>query len=358
MASTNTGIAWCDKTWSPLVGCAKVSAGCKHCYAETMGKRLRAMALADIAAGRDPGRKEHYLRAVDERGRWTGEFVLVPEALRDPLRWRRPARIFVNPMSDLFGEGVPFEFIMQVFYAMHATPQHTYMILTKRPARAAEFFADLTLSGRYLSSKTWRTGDSRDGDRVMLLAQDRTWPLPNVWLGVSVEDQATADERIPHLLRCPASVRWVSYEPALGPVDFDMLRCETHDREFIGHGHAAWGDYCTECAADGWTGELSHGHWFGVDDGISWIVVGGESGAGARPFNVAWARDTVRQCREEGVACFVKQLGAQPVGEWGARRLPIFDERRHHWVLGDPKGGDPEEWPEDLRVREFPSVSP
>jgi protein gp37 len=173
---------------------------------------------------------------------------------------------------------------------------------------------------------------------------DPPWPLKNVWLGVSVEDQRTADERIPVLLSLPAAVRWVSYEPALGPVRFE--RIESEDGE-------AWVNALT-----GW--------WSGNDTpwpSLDWIVVGGESGPGARPFDLAWARSTISACREAGVPVFVKQLGAHPVvsveGALVARGLYPTDmgpagRRPEPWHLDDHKGGDPSEWPEDLRVREWP----
>lgn len=167
----DNGIAWTDETWNPLRGCSKIR--------------------------------------------------LVPEKLAGPSRWRRPRRIFVNSMSDLFHEGVPFEFIAAVFGVMAACPQHTFHVLTKRPERAVEFFK-------------WAEGNNHSHPETICLHYSRAytaapangayrWPLPNVWFGVSVEDQATADARIPLMLQCPAAVRWVSYEPALGPVDFAAL---------------------------------------------------------------------------------------------------------------------------------------
>lgn len=152
----------------------------------------------------------------------------------------------------------------------------------------------------------------------------RMWPLPNVWLGTSVEDQPRADQRIPHLLRCPASLRFLSCEPLLGPIDFYL-------------------------------------------DGIGWVIIGGESGPGARECNIEWIRSLIEQCRESETSCFVKQVGAQPFEEQGqCSRWPrgtgvSFDEMREQervtYRLKDSKGGDPAEWPEDLRVREYPTVT-
>lgn len=249
--SDGSAIEWTEATWNPVRGCTKVSAGCKHCYAETFAERFR-------------GVKGHpYEQGFDVR--------LVPEALDLPLRWRKPRRIFVNSMSDLFHEEVPESFIVDVFATMMEARRHVFQVLTKRPERMRDFLA------------------SRPSERPT---------LPNVWLGTSVEDQAAADERIPHLLATPAAVRFLSCEPLLGPVDLDMVVTEG-----------------TGC--------------------LDWVIVGGESGRKARPCDVSWVRSLVGQCRAADVPVFVKQLGA-------AHRLY------------DAKGGDPAEWPEDLRVRQWP----
>jgi protein gp37 len=234
----------------------------------------------------------------------------MPHQLAKPLAWKTPRRVFVNSMSDLFHPTAPDDYIAAVFGVMAACPQHTFQVLTKHPERAARWFA------------VWRDGGA---------------PLPNVWLGTSVEDQAAADERIPHLLACPAAVLWVSYEPALGPVDF-----------------SAWlpdrGLSFTDAEGVPVRGPAR----------LDWIVVGGESGPGARPFDVQWARDTVRQCRRASVPVFVKQLGANYIdaknGVGGYSASPPPEYGRLTRRLCDRKGGDPSEWPEDLRVREWPEV--
>lgn len=190
-----TTIEWTDKVWNPVAGCKMVSPGCTNCYAQTMAKRLRAMAEAkgDTASP--------YLRVVDDRGKWTGKFETVPERLADPLGWRKPARVVVNSMSDLFGEGVPFEFIAAVFGVMAATPRHTYHVLTKRPARMVKFFAWLTevaadefcgsrVDLALASAATHVNGDAwdRNLDRAGLAVEGGVWPLPNVWLGAPICD--------------------------------------------------------------------------------------------------------------------------------------------------------------------------
>lgn len=334
---SDTNIAWADKVWNPIVGCSKVSAGCRNCYAEVMGRRLRAMALAKVEKEERPGKLGAYLEAVDERGRWTGKVVTMPEALGEPLKWRKPARIFVNSMSDLFHPGVPFEFIAAVFGVMAACPQHTFLVLTKRPERAVEFFRWLDTDGavdiQQHTVKLLRAHGVETGCGSCFDHDD--WPLPNVHLGVSVEDQATADERIPVLLQCPAAVRWVSYEPALGPVDFSSALSE-------------------------WGPGLLADTMFNVGvrrvtiPCLDWAVVGGESGPNARPFDVAWARSVVRQCRDAGVACYVKQLGARPYNGTPAAGWDVF---ANGVSCRDRAGSDPSEWPEDLRVREFPECA-
>jgi protein gp37 len=302
-----SSIEWTDATWNPTRGCSRVSEGCRNCYAERIAARMS-----------NPGMWGHGLATRTKAGpRWTGRVELVPSKLDQPLRWRRPRRIFVNSTSDLFHGMLSDLDINRVFARMARAPQHTYQVLTKRPERAREWFE-------------W----ARVANALV-----KPWPLPNLWLGVSVEDQATADERIPLLLQTPAAVRWVSYEPALGPVDFRGYLAIYQHR----------GAPCCD-TVDGWH-PLAEGHRERVAGRIlDWIVVGGESGPGARPFDLAWARSTVEQCKAAGVPVFVKQLGADP-----------FDSAYDPDVELGPsihtksrKGGDMSEWPADLRVREMP----
>lgn len=345
-----TGISWTDATWNPLRGCSKVSAGCKNCYAETMAARFSGPGMPYEGTIRD--------------GRWNGSIRLVPEKLSDPLRWKRPRRIFVSSVSDMFHDGVPFEYVAAVFGVMAACPQHTFQVLTKRPARAVEFFAwcaekvaldandesfytvVMQQTARLLpesESQRWENRIYEGGFANRDDIGDEEWPLPNVHLGVSVEDQATADERIPILLQCPAAVRWVSYEPALAAVDFTRITVVKSDVQFQP------GVYLNALT----------GHVAGPDDVIDradWIVVGGESGPNARPFDVAWARSTVAQCKAAGVACFVKQMGANvELSPDEMERMTGHRTMTHRWKLNDKAGADPSEWPEDLRVQEFPA---
>jgi protein gp37 len=320
------GISWTDATWNPIRGCSRVSEGCRNCYAERTAIRYAtphkfAGGDQSIAVNR-AGPYYGLVKSTSSGPRWTGEVRFVEEALDLPVRWKKPRRIFVNSMSDLFHEKVEAGWIVSIFDVMRRCPQHTFQILTKR--------AELM----------------RDWMAVSIYGRD---PLPNVWLGVSVENQETADERIPLLLQTPAAVRWVSYEPALGPADFTRwLKVKRSDAPLAFRQIAVNNVFAAESSI-----------------GLDWIVVGGESGGpGARPFDLAWARSTIAQCRAAGVPVFCKQLGSFPV--WDGCGLvannppgpTVHDAafgREMTWLLlRDRKGGDPQEWPSDLRVREFP----
>lgn len=305
-----TKIQWTEATWNPIRGCSRVSKGCEHCYAEQVARRFSG-----------PGQPYEGLVRLDVKGnakaQWNGTVRAVPEHLHDPMRWSKPRLVFVNSMSDLFHDALTEESIARVYAIMALAERHTFQVLTKRSARMRKL-----LNSEAFWTTVARTAESMMHVSPKLAKAPTTWggwvgvdawtsamvkrrTLPNVLVGVSVEDQEAADERIPDLLTTSAALRWVSYEPALGPVHF---------RE----------------------------DWL---PGLDWIVVGGESGSGARPFDLAWARSTLRACVSAGVPCFVKQLGAD------AR-----DESGYALSLDHPKGGEPSEWPEDVRVRQFPEV--
>lgn len=320
-----SAIEWTDETWNPVTGCTKVSQGCKHCYAEGVADRFWGAQYPPTAGigGLRPR------RFTDVRCH--------PERLDQPLRWRKPRRVFVNSMSDLFHEDVPDEFILQVFTVMWEARQHTFQVLTKRPERMREWMIRLLDRGE----------EARDAGYPGSVQPWR--PPPNVWLGVSVEDQATANERIPLLLDTPAAVRFVSYEPALGPVDFNATPWPPPGWTVIPQPPPF--DVVPQGCLPIWQDEPMRAK---LRDGIDWIIVGGESGPGARPFDLAWARSVIEQGRAAGVPVFVKQLGARPYDDWtleGAFMLDGVVNGR----LRDRKGGDPDEWPADLRVREFPA---
>jgi protein gp37 len=271
------------KVWNPVTGCTKVSQGCKNCYAEVLAKRFWGeRKFTDVQCH--------------------------PERLEQPLHWRKPSRVFVNSMSDLFHPDVPDEFIYSVWNIISQSPQHTYQILTKRPERMF----------RRLSNLGFRE---------------------NVWIGVSVEDQATADDRIPLLLQTPAAVRFVSCEPLLGPVDLSewLFPDETHP---------------------------SHGILTG-DPQLDWVIVGGESGPHARPMHPDWARSLRDQCQAAGVPFFFKQWGQWLPNVYGDASIPegVNFEAKHHLFddglavakVGKKAAGrllDGREW------NEFPEVKP
>lgn len=292
-----SAIEWTDETWNPVTGCTKVSQGCKHCYAERVAERFW-------------------------KGRKFTDVQTHADRLDQPLRWRKPRRVFVNSMSDLFHEAVHRDFILRVFLAMQHSPRHSFQILTKRPERMRDLLRDWMRPALQLA----------DAPRL----ESPVWPLPNVWLGVSCEDQETADARIPLLLDTPAAVRFVSCEPLLGPIKLDG-EFDHHRRDYLLPSPIV---------------DLKRNPWESVTmrPPLDWIIVGGESGPGARPCDVAWIRSIVEQCKAAGVPCFVKQVGARPVAQHPMQAGALVDA-----PCADPKGGDPDEWPKDLRVREWPA---
>ena len=282
-----TRIEWTDETWNPVIGCSKVSQGCKHCYAERMFSRVYGrdrVPLGFVGPGGEPS----------SRPRMFTDVTLHPGRLDMPLRWKRPRRIFVNSMSDLFHADVSDEFIAAVFGVMAAAPHHTFQVLTKRPERMLAFLAGETKPS-HGSMREWCYYSARDLVGKDRLAGRNPWnhvfPLLNVWLGVSVEDQATADERIPLLLQTPAAVRWLSCEPLLGSVDLSA--------EYL----------ATKCGGIYPFKMLPDQHRTKIIDLLDWVVVGGESGQNARPMLVAWARSIRDQCASAGVSFFFKQFG-------------------------------------------------
>lgn len=269
--SDHTAIQWTDATWSPIVGCSRVSAGCEHCYAERMAYRLGAMGVEQYRG---------LTRQTDHGPRWTGETRLVESALGQPLKWRKPRMIFVCSMSDLFHESVPDEWIDRVFKIMLTAKHHTYQVLTKRPARMRQFLTERV-------SVPW-------GGFTFGVDCGR-----HIWIGTTCENQQAADERIPHLLATPAAVRFVSVEPMLGPVDLTdiTIGAEHWDALSMHEAHEADSD--------------------GPGTRLDWVIVGGESGPGARPMHPQWARDVRDQCMGAGVPYFMKQM---------SRREPIPDD--------------------------------
>jgi len=285
-----TGIQWTDATWNPIRGCSRVSEGCRNCYAEKVASRFCGPGEAYEGLAKD--------------GRWTGKVQLIEEHLDDPIRWKKPRRVFVNSMSDLFHDSF-FEGLLrkdepvrQIFKVMAAAKQHTFQVLTKRPDNMRRFMG-------------WWMDQYGDVP-------------PNVWLGVSVEDQKTADERIQLLMRTHAAVRFISAEPLLGPLNITP---------FLTSGGIRFGMGC----------KYGEG---GLDKKLDWVIVGGESGPRARPFQLDWCESIVEQAKAAAVPVFVKQMGENAIWNAGSAdwRIPFTDR----------KGADPAEWPRALRVRQFP----
>lgn len=335
-----TSIEWTERTWNPVRGCSRVSEGCRNCYAERQAARFSGKigTLNEDPYVPEYGPFHRFVQITNGHPQWTGKVELIEKHLEDPLHWRKPCKVFVNSMSDLFHEALPDEAIDRVFAVMALCPGHTFQILTKRPGRMLQYLTR-GVDDEFMRETMDEAVQEFQACHANMHPPGR-WPLPNVWLGVSVEDQKTADERIPLLLQTPAAIRFVSYEPALGPVDFRRWLTVTALRDRM----------------------------------LDWIIIGAESGPGARAFDIQWARNTIEQCKAAGVACFLKQLGAHPqevaypqtvtlreTQQWmDSGWTCITDENGQHWrrcyKLKDRKGGDWLEWPEDLRVREFPEV--
>ncbi len=302
-----TKIEWAEHTWNPIRGCSRVSPGCKNCYAEQMAARF-----SGVRAGADRGFGQHeedepspftgFAERKNGQAHWTGKVELIPHMLEIPLKRKKPTVYFVNSMSDLFHEKLPDEAIDQVFAAMALCPQHRFLILTKRAKRMWEWFDNRDREdfiSQQVEALNWVPGVAWNAKDTPLLEH---WPLPNVWLGVSVENQQYADERIPELLRTPAAVRFVSYEAALGPADF-------HEIDTGGRAYFDCLRGLPYVGAEEYEGKK-----------IDWIIAGGESGPGARPAHPDWFRSVRDQCQAAGVPFFFKQWGEYlPDTDWAAR---------------------------------------
>jgi protein gp37 len=327
----NSKIEWTHHTFNPWIGCQRVSPGCENCYAESYDKRVGGTKMPDGSKALRWGPKAP--RVVTSAANW-----------RKPLKWNAEAeaagerhRVFCASLADVFEDRPELAAPRARLHALIRDMSHLdWLLLTKRPENAGRLWAQ----AHY---------DAFDGSESL----GPTW-APNVWLGTTAEDQRRADERLPHLLAVDAAVRFVSYEPALERVDFSRWirwRITTSDGSNFPH-----------------TRHVHELPAVGGSRGIDWLIVGGESGPGARPFDIAWARSAVEQCKAAGVPVFVKQLGAKPVDrEFNMRSAldaaRIGEDLGAHEVdedapmhLYDRKGGDMAEWPEDLRVREWPEV--
>ena len=319
-----TSIEWTDETWNPTDGCSVCSAGCANCYAMRFAGRFSK-----------PGERYHGLVTIgkNKRAIWTGEVRLDAGKLAKPLGWRKPRRVFVNSMSDLFHERLTNEQIAAVFGVMAAAPQHTFQILTKRAHRMREWFVWLGEHGDARALRRCGDAAQESGARVYdrigpaylddgNVSQTRSawnnslcvWPLPNVWLGVSVENQAAADERIPELLATPAAVRFLSCEPLIGPVDIS---------EYF--------DPCSvPCGEEPWPP-------------LDWVIAGCESGPGARPCDIAWLRSLRDQCARAEVPYFLKQAKPAEGIDYGRGSSQKYDGGNRGGsrglVIVTPRGG-------------------
>lgn len=314
------GISWTEETWNPVAGCSIVSPACTNCYAMSVAAMIE----------RASGGRTHYAgttKTVNGKPVWTGKLVMAPEHIvTAPLRWKRPRRVFVNSMSDLFHEDMPDKWIDRVFAIMALSPQHTFQVLTKRPERMR----------RYMTSAMGRIADliiamrRERGDISPVIPLPHItpghawWPLANVWLGVTAEDQARADERVPSLLETPAAIRFVSAEPLLGPIGFRQFRIPAEP-------HSQTHDALSGYSSDTPFGLIKAGlpDRFGRGR-LDWIIVGGESGPGARPTHPDWVRAIRDDCAAAGVAFHLKQVTEN------GKKVPI------------------DRWPADLRIQEFP----
>ena len=316
----NTSIEWTNSSWNCIRGCSRVSEGCRFCYAESTayrfsGKGLPYEGLAIIKNGHPS---------------WTGKVNWIDGHWEDPLRWTKPRKIFVNSMSDLFHESVPDSWIDNVFAVMqHAQARkHIFQILTKRPQRMLDYLSNSDLYLRLMDRVNYVRGR---WPRIPITAfsDPKKFPLGNVWLGVSTENQKAADERIPLLAQCPAKVHFISAEPLIGEIDLVWTKTIWPD----GLPMCCNGD---ECGCNGMPTEPP------LCYGLQLVITGGESGPKARPCHVEWISSIVSQCKEWNIPVFVKQLGSHV----------IQDGKRH--IKRDPKGGDMSEWPHEIRIREFP----
>lgn len=295
-------IEWTDATWNPVTGCSVVSPGCTNCY---------AMKLAGTRLKHHPSRAG-LTRDTKAGPVWTGEVRTNWDWIDQPLRWAKPRNIFVCAHGDLFHEGVPDEDIAQIYGVMiaaHHLRGHTFQVLTKRPSRARELLTSdmfwdqaMAVASSEIMDRTDPLNRRSDDARARCGTYDGHNPPPGIWLGVSAEDQARANERVPALLATPADVRFVSAEPLLGPIDFNRIPMpQDEDRECSAlYGHEIAGMVGN---AVGWIPPLD------------WIIVGGEAGRGARPMHPDWARQIRDQCAGARTAFFFKQWG-----EWQPRR--------------------------------------
>lgn len=280
---SSTLISWATHSWNPIVGCTRISKGCDHCYAINEAWR--------IAHNTKPLIAKAYEGMVFRRPNgvldWMGTVRLIQSRLKEPLQYGGHRRYFVNSMGDLFHKDVPDVWIDQVIDIITQASGHTFIVLTKR------------------------------ADRLAAYMNRRDYVPENMICGVSIEDQETANRRLPSLLNARIPHRLVSYEPAIGAVDLSE--------------------------------NIDPAEAYKID----WIICGGESGKRARPCHMTWIRSMIQQCRQLGISCFVKQLGDCTVDGSGGDAFPPHWERQISWKARGGKVLD--EWPEDFQIQEFPA---
>ena len=295
-------IEWTEKTWNPIVGCSIVSPGCTNCYAMKQAARCEAMGLS---------RYNGLTRVVNGNAVWTGTIGLAPDdTMLAPLRRKKPTTYFVNSMGDLFHESCRDEWIDRVFAVMALSPQHTFQVLTKRAARMRAYFNPGRLAQISLAALSFGASPALVGRAGL--------PFPNVWIGVSTERQAEADERIPLLLQTPAAVRFISAEPLLGPIDLARITILPQRPGSVRAGihlDTLRAKYCE-------SGLPYKGDWDTTKPppetnlrGLDWVITGGESGPNARPMHPDWVRSLREQCFDADVPFFFKQWGEWSPGE-------------------------------------------
>lgn len=350
----DTNIEWADHTWNPTRGCSLalmpgpegkpvLREGCRNCYAKALAARFSGPGLAYEGFAMWQGGAPH----------WTGRVEVVESKVEDPLKWKEPARIFVDSMSDIFHEKLQDLEIIEIIAVMAMAHWHTFQVLTKRPDRMQRLLSDWQFWEAVMAAVTFLQADwnGRHRPSQQLAIAGFEVPLKNVWWGASIEDRASAAYVIPFLLKTPSYVRWLSCEPLL---------------EDVGLSDYLWGpdEPCSDCPKDA---DCGCGFMTRAELGlptIDWAVIGLESGKDARPGDPAWIRTGVKDCIAAKLPVFVKQLGAVVVsnGITGpSEHWPTGTQKtdngtgKWHFHLKDKKGGDMAEWPEDLRVRQYPA---
>jgi len=298
-----TGIEWCDATWNPIKGCSRLSAGCRHCWAEGMASRFGG-----------PG--EHF-HGLTKNGRWLGVTKFYEKTLDQPIRWKRPRMIAVCLMGDMFHPSVPDEWIDRVYDVMCEANQHIYMVLTKYPERMAAYFR--TKVKPYVRKGFVEVFSGAEEIEAHRKKHLEAYIPEHIWAGASIENQKAADERIVHLLRAPVLTSYLSVEPMLGRIVLRMPEVGEIEKEPTSPlaNPKEWDDYK---------------YWAACDRGVKWVICGGESQAGARPMKVEWAQLLAKQCKDAHVPFFFKQGS------------------KSNWP--DFKNADT--FPEDLQMRAFP----